>query len=191
MAYRLSGSKTGTIRFDPDTGTINKESETMSSKMTAYALENGETVNDHVSRNPEQLQISGVLIGGMDEMSRLKSMWKNRDLVSYQGRIRADNMVIINLQDSTDYKNSKGCSFTATLQKVTLVSSAYVEITGNVLMSSMDAGGQQTKNAGLQTTSVQTVSAAAYEKYINSYNGNSSSGPAQRKTASYNGVMTK
>ena len=78
MAYRLSGQKAGTVRFEPDTGTINKESETMSSKMTAYALETGATVSDHVFKNPEQIQISGILIDGMDGMNTLKNMWRSR-----------------------------------------------------------------------------------------------------------------
>lgn len=95
MAYRLSGQKTGVIRFEPDTGTINKESETMSSTMTSYALETGSTVSDHVFKNPEQMQISGVLVGGLDEMERLKSMWRNRDLITYEGRIRTDRKSVV------------------------------------------------------------------------------------------------
>lgn len=195
MAYRLSGQKVGIVRFDPDKGTISKETETMSSKMTAYALETGASVSDHVFKNPEQIQISGILVGGMDEMERLKDMWRSRDLVSYEGRIRASNMVIVNLQDTTESSNMYGCSFTATLQKATMVTSAYVEIQGNMLMSQMDGNksGQTaaTKNAGRQTTASQSVAASAYEKYVASYDGKSSSGPSQRKTASYNGVSVK
>lgn len=167
----------------------------MSSKMTSYALETGANVNDHVFKNPEQIQISGILVGGMDEMERLKSMWRNRDLISYEGRIRASNMVIINLQDTTASSNMRGCSFNATLQKATMVTSAYVEFQGNLLMSQMDGNksGQAapTKNAGRQMIATQTVAASAYEKYVTSYDGKSSSGPSQRKTASYNGVAIK
>lgn len=187
MAYRLSGQKAGTIRFEPDTGTINKESETMSSKMTAYALETGATVSDHVFKNPEQMQISGVLIDGMDGMNTLKDMWRSRDLVSYEGRIHASDMVVINLQDTTSSGNAKGCSFTATLQKASLVSSTYVEITGNTLMSQMD-GKSGVRNSGRKTTASQGISSSAYAAYVSSYDGKSSSGPNQRKTASYNGV---
>ena len=190
MAYRLSGQKSGVVRFEPDTGTINKESETMSSKMTAYALETGSTVSDHVFKNPEQMQISGILISGMDDMNTLKDMWRNRDLVSYEGRIHASGMVIINLQDTTSAGNAKGCSFTATLQKANMVSSSYIEISGNVLMSQME-GMKNTKNAGRKTTVTQNISASAYEAYVASYDRKSSSGPNQGKTASYNGVTVK
>lgn len=190
MAYRLSGQKAGTVRFEPDTGTINKESETMSSKMTAYALETGATVSDHVFKNPEQIQISGILIDGMDGMNTLKNMWRSRDLVSYEGRIHASDMVIINLQDTTSSGNANGCSFTASLQKAAIVSSTYVEITGNMLMSQMD-GASGVKNSGRKTTSSQSVSSSAYESYVASYDGKSSNGPGQRKTPSYNGVDIK
>ncbi len=190
MAYRLSGQKAGTARFEPDTGTVNKESETMSSKMTAYALETGATVSDHVFKNPEQIQISGVLVDGMDGMETLKNMWRSRDIVSYEGRIHASDMVVINLQDTTSAGNAKGCSFTATLQKASMVSSTYVEITGNIPMSQMD-GQKGTKNAGRKTVASQSVSSNAYAAYVSSYDGKSSNGPNQRKTASYNGVTVK
>ncbi len=194
MAYRIMGRKCGAIRFNPDTGTIDKESRTMSSKMTSYALETGSTVSDHVYKNPEQVQLGGILIGGMDELIRLRQMWECRDLVSYEGRIRVDNMVIINLQEGTATSNLHGGSFTATLQRATMVSSSYVEVSKIMLMSEADGdrGGQQApvKNAGVQPVASQQVSENAYEKYVASYNGKSSSGPGQRKTASYNGVRS-
>lgn len=195
MAYRITGRKCGTVRFDPDTGTIDKESRTMSSKMTSYALETGSTVSDHVYKNPEQIQLGGILVGGMDGLLRLRQMWEHRDLVSYEGRIRVENMVIINLQEGTAPSNLQGGSFTATLQSATMVSSSYVEIAGTVLMSQADGhrSGQQAavKNAGIKPVASQQVSTNAYEKYVASYNGDSSGGPAQRKTASYNGVRPK
>ena len=69
MGYRLTGSKCGTVRFDPDTGTINKESLTRSSKITENAIEDGGSINDHVIRNPEQFSIGGILIGGNAQAS--------------------------------------------------------------------------------------------------------------------------
>ena len=49
LGYRLTGEKCGSIRFEPDTGTINKEGITMSSKMTENAIEDGSSLNDHTS----------------------------------------------------------------------------------------------------------------------------------------------
>lgn len=195
MGYRLTGSKCGTVRFDPDTGTINKESLTRSSKITENAIEDGGSINDHVIRNPEQFSIGGILIGGNAQAERLTKMWKERDLITYTGRIRGDNLVITNLVITPDYKNKDGCSFTATLQKANIASSAYVEM-GESLMSQEDSAEESnqsgqtasTKNTGLTTPVSETITENAYMEYVNSYNGNSSSGPSSRKSAGYDGV---
>ena len=80
-----------------------------------------------------------------------------------------------------------GFSFTATLQKANIVSGAYVEIGQEPLMSKQDSA-KTVSSAGLKTTVSKQISQSAYAAYVSSYNGKSSSGPTQRKTASYNGV---
>lgn len=195
MGYRLTGEKCGSIRFEPDTGTINKEGITMSSKMTENAIEDGSSLNDHVIKSAEQFPIGGILIGGNDAADRLTRMWKERDLLSYSGRVRGSNLVITSLSITPDHKNMGGCSFTATLQKANITSSAYVAM-GEILMSQEDAGDEKkkspqtaaTKNAGLTTTVQESITGNAYTSYVNSYNGKSSSGPSTRKTAGYDGV---
>ena len=114
-------------------------------------------------------------------------MWKNRDLVTYVGKFRVENYVIISLQMKNDSGNRDGFSFTATLQKANIVSGAYVEIGQEPLMSKQDSA-KTVSSAGLKTTVAKKISQSAYAAYVNSYNGKSSSGPTQRKTASYNGV---
>lgn len=199
MAYRLTGKKSGTVSFLPKTGTITQETITKSSKMTSNAIEGGSSIEDHVYLNPEQIQIVGVVVKNYSSyQSRLESMWKNRDLVTYVGKFRVSNYVITNLQLKNDSNNKKGFSFTAMLQKANIVSGSYVEIGQTQLMSQQDkAGGneskapaaaKETKAAGLKTTVSKQISQSAYAEYVNSYNGKSSSGPTQRKTASHNGV---
>ena len=83
MAYRLTGRKSGMVSFTPRTGTVNKETITKSSKMTSNAIEGGSSIEDHVYLNPEQFQISGVVVRNHSSFrSRLEAMWKNRDLVT-------------------------------------------------------------------------------------------------------------
>ena len=199
MSYRLTGKKSGTVSFEPKTGTITQETVTKSSKMTSNAIEGGSSIEDHVYLNPEQIQIVGVVVKNYSSFqSRLESMWKNRDLVTYVGKFRVSNYVITNLQLKNDASNKKGFSFTATLQKANIVSGSYVEIGQKQLMSQEDKskGGEskapeaakETKAAGLKTTVSKQISQSAYAAYVNSYNGKSSSGPTQRKTASHNGV---
>ena len=51
MAYTLTGRKSGTVRFNPmQTGVVEKESESYSSTVTSNPIENGSTINDHVSK---------------------------------------------------------------------------------------------------------------------------------------------
>lgn len=199
MAYRLTGRKSGTVSFTPRTGTVNKETITKSSKMTSNAIEGGSSIEDHVYLNPEQFQISGVVVRNHSSFrSRLEAMWKNRDLVTYVGKFRVSNYVIINLQMTNDASNRNGFSFTATLQKANIVSGAYVEIGQTKLMSQQDkadgneskapAAAKETKAAGLKTTVTKQISQSAYAAYVNSYNGKSSAGPTQRQTPSHNGV---
>ena len=197
MAYKITGRKSGTVLFQPDTGTITQETMTKSSKMTSNAIEGGSSIEDHVYLNPEQFQIVGVVVKNYSSYkSRLESMWKNRDLVNYVGKFRVSNYVIINLQMKNSSTNKKGFSFTATLQKANIVSGQYVEMGQATLMSQQDskektAAPAQTaaiKAEGLKTTVSKEISQSSYAAYTNSYNGGSSSGPNQRKTSSYNGV---
>lgn len=187
MAYVLSGRKCGTVRFEPGSGTIQKESISKSSKMTSNAIESGGNIEDHVYRNPEQMQINGVVVGGMDAAAVLENMWKQRDLVTYAGRFRKSDLIIISLKLDADKGNRDGCTFSATLQKATIVSSSYAEIGGVKLMSSQD-GAVGIRSNGLATAARESVTSSAYADYVGSYNRQSNNGPNARKTASYNGV---
>lgn len=195
MAYKITGRKSGTVMFQTGTGTITQETMTKSSKMTSNAIEGGSSIEDHVYLNPEQFQIVGVVVKNYSSYkSRLESMWKNRDLVTYVGKFRVSNYVIINLQMKNSSTNKKGFSFTATLQKANIVSGQYVEMGQTTLMSQQDSGEKSpaqtsaTKAEGLKTTVSKEISQSSYAAYVNSYNGGSSAGPNQRKTSSYNGV---
>ena len=187
MAYILSGRKCGAVRFEPDSGTVQKEGITRSSKMTSNAIETGSTIEDHVYRNPEQMQVSGLAVGGMGAAAALENMWRQRDLVTYTGKLRESNLVITSLKIDTDKGNREGCSFSATLQKVTIASSSYVEIGGVMLMSGQD-GVSGTKSNGMVTTQKEGVTAKAYMDYVSSYGRQSNNGPKARKTESYSGT---
>ena len=195
MSYSLTGRKTGTVSFNRSMGTITQETLTKTSKITSNAIEIGSSIEDHVYLNPEHLQIAGVVVKDCSScQSKLESMWKNRDLVTYVGRIRVADYVITNLQIKISPGNKNGFSFTATLQKANIVCDEYVEIGQNMLMSQQDANksapsqAQSVKAAGLQTTVSEKISQSAYASYVDSYNGKSSSGPTQRSSAGYNGV---
>ena len=66
----------------------------MSSKMTENAIEDGSSINDHVIKSSEQFPIGGILVGGNADADRLTRMWKERDLLTYSGRVRGNNLII-------------------------------------------------------------------------------------------------
>lgn len=185
MAYVLEGKKCGAVRFEPDSGTVQKESATKSSKITSNAIETGSTIEDHVYKNPEQLQINGVIVGGMSGYSALNNMWKQRDIVTYTGKFRETNLIITNLKFDADKGNRDGCAFSATFQKANIASSTYADI--NLVMSSQD-NVTGVKSDGMKTTASVNVMDNAYAKYVESYNIQSNNGPDARKTASYSGL---
>ena len=63
MAYTLEGRKCGTVRFENRTvGTVQKETTTMSAKVTSVPMEDGSDINDHVTIDPQKFSINGVII---------------------------------------------------------------------------------------------------------------------------------
>lgn len=92
------------------------------------------------------------------------------------------------MQIKRDSKNRNGCSFSASLQKANISNSVYVEIGYVPTMAEEDGKVKDgVKKAGLTTTVNDNISANAYKKYVDSYNGSYSNGPSARKKAAYSG----
>ena len=140
MAYTLTGRKGGTVRFVPfENGVVEKESESYSSSVTSNPVEDGADINDHVNNAAGQLTISGTIVGGDSAINALKAMRESRDIITYTGVTRMTNLVFTSLKFDRSYKNRNGASFSATLKQVRLVSSEFVPMDSEVLMSSQDA----------------------------------------------------
>ena len=151
MAYTLTGRKGGTVRFVPfENGVVEKESESYSSSVTSNPVEDGADINDHVNNAAGQLTISGTIVGGDSAINPLKAMRESRDIITYTGVTRMTNLVFTSLKFDRSYKNRSGASFSATLKQVRLVSSEFVPMDSEVLMSSQDAG--KTDNQQLAKT---------------------------------------
>lgn len=193
--YVLQGAKCGTVRFTPAIGTVGKETVSRSSTVTDNPVESGESISDHVFRQPRTIQLAGTVVDGAQAIAILDAMWKGGDVLTYTGRNRIENLVIQQLQSTHDAKNRKGFTFTATLKQITVGSA---EDSGTAsMMSAQDAaasskGSAQTakKRAdGLKTTASEVISSSAYAAYVNSYNKKpaSSAGPSSRATPSNSG----
>lgn len=195
MAYTLTGSRGGTVRFVPmQNGIVEKESESYSSTVTSNPVENGADINDHVNNAAGSLTISGTIIGGDGAVNALKAMRDSRDILTYTGATRMRNLVFTSLKFDRSYKNKGGATFSATLKQVNTTTSEYVPMDGEESMVSQDADKSsdkqlaQTANAGTTVVSVQSVSAASAGRYRAGYKQSSSNAPLTRKTGGYNGL---
>ena len=199
MAYTLTGEKCGTVRFDAETtGVITAEGAQRSSKVTSNPVEQGSDINDHVVKDPIKYTLTGVLIGGDEQIETLRRMWKESDVLTYIGRIKIESCVITSLKEDVTAKNRDGYSVTLQLQVINRTASDYVE-SGQQLMSAQDAQApvsvstSQTKATsadGLHTVATEKISSSAYAKYVDSFSKKSasSSGPTQRSTSAYSGA---
>lgn len=202
MAYTLTGSKGGTVRFVPmQNGVVEKESESYSSTVTSNPVENGADINDHVNNAAGTLTISGTIIGGDSAINALKAMRDSRDILTYTGVTRMRNLVFTSLKFDRSYKNKGGASFSATLKQIITTASEFVSMDGEASMVSQDADKSseqqlaQTANAGTTVVSVQSVSHASAERYRAARTTTGSTAPLTRKTGGYSGLnvvaMTK
>lgn len=202
MAYTLTGSRGGTVRFVPmQNGVVEKESESYSSTVTSNPVENGADINDHVNNAAGTLTISGTIIGGDSAINALKAMRDSRDILTYTGVTRMRNLVFTSLKFDRSYKNKGGASFSATLKQIITTASEFVSMDGEASMVSQDADKSseqqlaQTANAGTTVVSVQSVSHASAERYRAARTTTGSTAPLTRKTGGYSGLtvvaMTK
>ncbi|MBQ8135219.1 MAG: hypothetical protein IJ711_00225 [Lachnospiraceae bacterium] len=193
MAYTLKGRKGGTVRFTPmQDGIVDKETESYSSSVTSNAIENGSDLNDHVKNEAGTFAISGVIVGGEAAINALKKMRDSRDIITYTGKTRINNLVFTGLKFDYSSKNRDGATFTANFKRVQLVS-AGEKATGQS-MTGMDSGKSSNKqlavtmNAGLVVLASQSVSAASLAKLMAAYGFSSSSAPLVRLTGGYAGL---
>lgn len=195
MAYTLTGSRGGTVRFVPmQNGVVEKESESYSSTVTSNPVENGADINDHVNNAAGTLTISGTIIGGDSAINALKAMRDSRDILTYTGVTRMRNLVFTSLKFDRSYKNKGGASFSATLKQIITTASEFVSMDGEASMVSQDADKSseqqlaQTANAGTTVVSVQSVSHASAERYRAARTTTGSTAPLTRKTGGYSGL---
>ena len=198
MAYTIEGRKSGIVRFIPDdTGNIQSESVSLSSKVTTNPVESGADITDHIVNETARFNISGTIIGGDKAIAALKNMRAKRDILTYTGRNRMSNLVFTSLTFDHDARNKSGARFRAAFQEILIADSERVEVGEMPRMTVQDAGraatpqANQTSNAGTQTTVTQSISGSAYASYVNSFTGESSTGPTTRSTPSNSGVVAR
>lgn len=195
MAYTLTGRKGGTVRFVPmQNGIVEKESESYSSSITSNPVEDGADINDHVNNAAGQLTISGTIIGGDGAINALKAMRDARDIMTYIGVTRMNNLVFTSLKFDRSYKNKNGASFSATLKQILTTSPEYVPMDTEESMTMQDSGKSDdaqlavTANAGTKTVALQSVSASSADRYREAYLVPGNTAPLTRETGGYDGL---
>lgn len=198
MAYVLRGRKGGTVRFIPlENGVIEKESESYSSSVTSNPVEDGADIDDHVNNAAGTLNISGTIIGGDGAINALKSMRDRRDVITYIGVTRMNNLVFTSLKFDRSYKNRHGASFSATLKQVQITSSEFVPMDAELAMTSQDAGKSQnpqlarTVSTGMAILAIQSVSSTAAAALRSVDVSGGSAAPLTRITGGYDGLARR
>ena len=194
MAYTLKGAKSGTVKFEPmKSGVVEVESESFESSVTTNAIESGSDINDHVNNENEKFSISGV-VTGTSSISALKKMRDSRDIITYTGKIKVNNLVFTSLKFDYSYDNRDGAAFSATFQKIQRVTKK--KVTKKSKMTDQDANKKKkkkkqtskTKKSGKKNTAQQYASAAAVLKHVSAYKFLSSIAPLTRITGGYDGL---
>ena len=197
MAYTFTGRKSGSVRFEPDSGTITRESLRFTSQVTSNPIESGSDIHDHVINEPKRLTVNGSIVGGDADKDALERMRDRRDIVTYIGRVRATNLVFTSLQFNTDPSNKDGFIFSAQLQRIDMASPETMDVGTVPLMTRQDTGRSApavarqsalTGNTGTQTTVTQIVSNSAYAAHVRSFAGSGSQGTVSGRNPSFNGV---
>ena len=189
MAYTLEGRKCGTVRFENRTvGTVQKETTTMSSKVTSVPMEDGSDINDHVTIDPQKFSVNGIIIDAAQGRDTLEAMWKGRDIIKYTGRSRIENLVITNLTFTADKSNAKGFSSRPACNRYKYPHPPRQRPAATPLWpcrmpaspkSYPASQTSQTRSDGLKTTVSETISSSAYAEYVNSFNSKPSAAAAR------------
>jgi len=183
VAYILKGRSCGTIRFDPNNGTVSTESLQGSNRVTSAPLDSGASVSDHVITEPYKMNVGGTVVGDSSRMmARLLKMCESRDLVEYQGKLRRKNMAIVSWSITPSAENAKGFEFQLSLQEISFATAKTVKLAA----SKKSIPKKKTKNTGMKTTATATVSSSQYLSSVNKVvakNTNTSIAQARATTA--------
>ena len=195
MAYTLKSKKHGTVKFKPlKQGVVSSESESYSSNVTSNPIENGSDINDHVVNDAGSFSISGEIVGGVNAINALKKMRDSRDIITYTGKTKVNNLVFQELKFDYSYKNKTGASFSAKFKRVQLVSKKKKPKGEAAYMTEQDENKSsnkqlhKTQSQGMVTVQIQSISSAAFEVLRSSYGFVSSAAPLTRITGGYDGM---
>lgn len=106
--------------------TLYIETEKLSNSVqaTAYPVDQGEPITDHVQQQPEMLSLDGWILSGDSykaEMQYLRDSMRKGTLLSYTGRTVAKNVIITSIDDTRTGDVANGAAVSAQLQFIRIV----------------------------------------------------------------------
>lgn len=119
------------------------EDHSYSSRVTAYPIESGRTISDHIINEPDVLQISGVVTDtplsilspfnrSIDAFNRLVGIHERKEIITVVTGIKVyTNMVMTSLQVPRNIQTGQSLNFVIELQKILLDSSVTLNLNEN------------------------------------------------------------
>ncbi|WP_162287783.1 LysM peptidoglycan-binding domain-containing protein [Indiicoccus explosivorum] len=126
---------------------VSSEDYAHDGEVTSHKTENGLTMNDHVSSEPQVVSLSGLLVRPTEErvqtlINKILDWKKNGTKLQYEGRQIVQNVLIESFKFAADKSTANGYSFSMTLKQVRIAEVEYTPPTKPVT----NAGQKQTQN---------------------------------------------
>ncbi|CAM4012815.1 LysM peptidoglycan-binding domain-containing protein [Mesobacillus zeae] len=109
---------------------IEKESDSSAVDATSYPVEKGIPFTDHVQEKPDEVSISGSIIGSnyKEDKEYLKREMKKGTMFTYVGRNIAKNVIILSIDGDVDYSISNGSNISIKLQTIRIATTPWVKV---------------------------------------------------------------
>lgn len=109
---------------------IESEGDNSSVDATSYPVEKGIPFTDHVQEKPDELTLSGFIIGENFKKDKefLKQEMKKGTIMTYIGRNIAKNVIILSIDGNVDSSITNGSAISIKLQTVRIAKTSWVKI---------------------------------------------------------------
>lgn len=129
--FGIPQKKIGSLIVDAFTS----EKHSRKNAVTKYPVEEGEQLSDHIISEPEMLSVTGIIEPILDGFNLivaydvLKNIYANKELISIVTGLEVyGDMAMLQLDVNRNSRNGGSLSFSASFQKVKIVSSQTVDI---------------------------------------------------------------
>lgn len=174
MSYYLMGDS-GTVTFEAFRSIVSSEGVTRGNKVTSNPVESGSPVTDHAIPNAIKLDVQAIIADDPDAIATLETMAQSRDLIQYRGAQALDDLIITSLAITRNgTTGERACNVKLSLQQVTLVSAAFVPITGPTMSASDKSkrrSGSKAKGAKGATNTGLIIPRTGYSNYVDGFSG--------------------